>query len=172
MATGDGNTELVQRLYGGLMAKGDTAVADEVLAEDYLDHDIPGVGEGGRQELVAAVLAVRAAVPDIAPTLGPILAEGDLVAVRVEAHGSTPAPRSRPASPRPARPSPGRKSTSSAAPAIASPNTGGCSTCSASSSNSAPSPPDPVLPTSGGHRSRSAPVVWPTSIRWPPGSRM
>jgi predicted ester cyclase len=88
MTTGDGNTELVRRLYGGLMAKGDTAVADEVLADDYLDHDIPGIGEGGRQELVAAVLAVRAAFPDIAPTLGPILADGDLVAIRVEANGT------------------------------------------------------------------------------------
>jgi predicted ester cyclase len=88
MAMADGNTELARRLYGGLMAEGDTAVADEVLAEDYLDHDIPGVGEGGRKELVAAVLAVRAAFPDIAPTLGPILAEGDLVAVRVQAHGT------------------------------------------------------------------------------------
>jgi predicted ester cyclase len=83
-----GNKELVRRLYSGLMAKGDTAVAEEVLAGDYLDHDIPGVGEGGRKELVAAVLGVRAAIPDIAPTLGPMLAEDDLVAVRVEAHGS------------------------------------------------------------------------------------
>jgi predicted SnoaL-like aldol condensation-catalyzing enzyme len=88
MATGDDNTDLVRRLYGGLMAEGDTAAADEVLADDYLDHDIPGVGEGGRKELVAAVQAVRAAFPDIAPTLGPILAGGDLVAVRVEAHGT------------------------------------------------------------------------------------
>jgi predicted ester cyclase len=88
MATGAGNTELVRRLYGGLMAKGDTDVTDEVLAEDYLDHDIPGVGAGGRRELVAAVLAVRAAFPDISPTLGPILASDDLVAVRVEAHGT------------------------------------------------------------------------------------
>jgi predicted ester cyclase len=87
MTTADANKELVRRLYGGLMAKGDTAVAAEVLAEGYLDHDIPGVGEGGSQELVAVVLGVRAAFPDIAPTLGPILAEGDLVAVRVEAHG-------------------------------------------------------------------------------------
>jgi predicted ester cyclase len=83
-----GNKELVRRLYSGLMAMGDTAVAEEVLAEDYLDHDIPGVGEGGRKELVAAVLGVRAAIPDIAPTLAPMLAEDDLVAVRVEAHGS------------------------------------------------------------------------------------
>jgi predicted ester cyclase len=88
MATTGGNMELVRRLYRGLMAGGDSAVAEEVLADDYVDHDIPGVGEGGRQELVAAVLAVRDAFPDIAPTLGPILAEADLVAVRVEAHGT------------------------------------------------------------------------------------
>ena len=52
MTTTAANKELVRRLYGGLMAKGDTAVAEEVLAEDYLDHDILGVGQGGRQELV------------------------------------------------------------------------------------------------------------------------
>jgi predicted ester cyclase len=88
MATADDNKELVERLYGGLMARGNTAAADEVLADDYLDHDIPGVGEGGRHELVTAVQAVRASLPDIAPHLGPILAEGDLVAVRVEARGT------------------------------------------------------------------------------------
>jgi len=52
MTTTAANKALVRRLYGGLMAKGDTAVAEEVLAEDYLDHDILGVGQGGRQELV------------------------------------------------------------------------------------------------------------------------
>jgi predicted SnoaL-like aldol condensation-catalyzing enzyme len=56
--------------------------------DDYLDHDIPGVGEGGKPELVAAVLAVRASFPDIVPTLGPVLAEADLVAVRIQAHGT------------------------------------------------------------------------------------
>ena len=39
MTTTAANKELVRRLYGGLMAKGDTAVAEEVPAEDYLDHD-------------------------------------------------------------------------------------------------------------------------------------
>jgi predicted ester cyclase len=87
MATEDDNKELVRRLYGGLMATGDTAVADEVLADD-VDHDIPGVGEGGKRELVAAVQAVRASFPNIAPTLGPVLAEADLVAVRVQASGT------------------------------------------------------------------------------------
>ncbi len=44
--------------------------------------------QGLEDELVAAVQAVRASFPDIAPALGPILAEGDLVAVRVEARGT------------------------------------------------------------------------------------
>jgi hypothetical protein len=55
-----------------------TVTAGAVLADDYLDHDIPEVGEDGRHELVAAVQAERASFPDIAPALGPILAEGDL----------------------------------------------------------------------------------------------
>jgi predicted ester cyclase len=82
------NKDLVRRLYAGLMARGDTAVADEVVSAAYVDHDLPGIGEGGKKDLIGAVQAVRASIPDISPSLGPILAEGELVAVRVEAGGS------------------------------------------------------------------------------------
>ena len=87
-ATAETNTRLIQRLYGELMARGNTAVAMEILATDYVDHDIPGLGQGGRQELIATVQAVRASLPDVAPVLGPIVAEGDLVATRVVARGT------------------------------------------------------------------------------------
>lgn len=82
------NKELVRRLYGTLMADGDEASAREILAEDYVDHDIPGVGEGGREELISAVLAVRASFPDVKPELFEMVGEDDLVAVRVEAGGT------------------------------------------------------------------------------------
>jgi predicted ester cyclase/uncharacterized protein YndB with AHSA1/START domain len=85
----DANKELVRRLYGTLMAAGDTAAADTVLAMDYVDHDIPGhAGDGGRDELKAAVLGVRAAFPDIKPELYEMAADLDWVAVRVEASGT------------------------------------------------------------------------------------
>lgn len=87
MTTLEANKALVRRLYSTLMAQGDTAAATELLAANYHDHAIPGIGEGGPQELVGAVLAVRAAFPDITPALSEMVAEGDLVAVRVQAQG-------------------------------------------------------------------------------------
>lgn len=85
---GEGNKQLVRRLYATLHAEGDLASAREILAEDYVDHDIPGIGEGGREELIAAVQAVRASFPDVKPELFELVAEDDLVAVRVEAGGT------------------------------------------------------------------------------------
>jgi predicted ester cyclase len=86
--TQDGNKELVRRLYGGLMARGDVEAARAVLAAGYVDHDIPGLGRGGREELIQAVGAVRASFPDATPELYELVAEDDLVAVRVEASGT------------------------------------------------------------------------------------
>ena len=80
-------THLVRELYGRLMAQGDAAAGRELLAADYLDHDIPGVGPGGREALIDAVMKVRAAFPDIRPVLHETLADMDLVAVRVVAQG-------------------------------------------------------------------------------------
>jgi predicted ester cyclase len=82
------NKELVRRLYATLMAEGDTRAADEILAEDYVDHDIPGPFPGDREGLKQAVMGVRSAFPDVKPELDEIVGEGDLVAVRVEAGGT------------------------------------------------------------------------------------
>jgi predicted ester cyclase len=70
------------------MAQGDVEAAQRILADDYRDHDLPGIGEGGRTELIQVVQGVRAAFPDIQPTLYETLAEGDLVAARVIARGT------------------------------------------------------------------------------------
>ncbi len=87
--TQEANKQLVRRLYSTLMAQGDTASADEILAEEYVDHNIPGhPGDGSREELKAAVLGVRAAFPDVRPELFEMVAEDDRVSVRVEAGGT------------------------------------------------------------------------------------
>jgi steroid delta-isomerase-like uncharacterized protein len=88
MTTQETNKDLVRRLYAKLMAEGDAASARTTLSEDYVDHDIPGFGAGGRDELIQAVLAVRASFPDVKPELYELLAEDDLVAVSVEAGGA------------------------------------------------------------------------------------
>jgi predicted ester cyclase len=83
----DPNKDLVRRLYDRLMGNGDIAAAETIVAEDYLDHSLPGNVEGGRAELFGLVKAVRAAIPDIAPVVDLAVAEADLVAVRVTARG-------------------------------------------------------------------------------------
>ena len=65
----EANKTLIHRLYERLMANGDVAAADEILADGYLDHSVPGMAEAGRADLIGLVQAVRAAIPDIAPTV-------------------------------------------------------------------------------------------------------
>ncbi len=84
----DQNKDLVRRLYAVLHGGGDTAAARQILSDDYLDHDLPGIGEGGRDELFALVAGVRAAVPDVRPTVVQAVAKDDLVAARVIAEGT------------------------------------------------------------------------------------
>jgi steroid delta-isomerase-like uncharacterized protein len=82
------NKDLVHRLYNILMAHGDIDSANQILADDYIDHDLPGIGEGGKGQLIQVVQGVRASFPDITPTLYETLAEDDLVSVRVIARGT------------------------------------------------------------------------------------
>jgi predicted ester cyclase len=88
MTTLDSNKELVRRLYATLHGGGDTVAALEIVADDYLDHDLPGIGDGGRDQLFMLVAGVRAALPDVHPTVVQAVAEDDLVAARVIAEGT------------------------------------------------------------------------------------
>jgi predicted ester cyclase len=84
----EASKDLVRRLYAVLHGSGDTEAASTILAPDYLDHDLPGIGEGGRDQLFQLVAGVRSAVPDVRPTVVQAVAEDDLVAVRVVAEGT------------------------------------------------------------------------------------
>jgi predicted ester cyclase len=84
----EADKDLVRRLYAVLHGAGDTEAASSILAADYLDHDLPGIGEGGRDQLFMLVAGVRSAIPDVAPRVAQALAEGDLVAARVVAEGT------------------------------------------------------------------------------------
>jgi steroid delta-isomerase-like uncharacterized protein len=83
------NKELVRHFYEQVWNRGNTDVARQVFADDYVRHDlrttesIPG---GAGQAKIAAEF--RAAFPDLvfAPDL--IIAEGNLVAVRWTASGT------------------------------------------------------------------------------------
>ena len=85
----DENKVIVSRLYAEVMGKGNMAVADEVLAANYVDHrlpfpDLPPTRDG----LKETVSRVRAAFPDIEPVIEDMVAGDDRVAVRVTAGGT------------------------------------------------------------------------------------
>jgi predicted ester cyclase len=84
----EANKDLVRRLYAVLHGSGDTDAASTIVSPDYIDHDLPGIGDGGRDQLFMLVAGVRAAVPDVRPTVVQAVAEGDYVAARVIAEGT------------------------------------------------------------------------------------
>ncbi len=87
--TAESNKEVVSRLYAEVMGQGNMAVADEVLAVNYVDHRLPFPDlPPNREGLKETVARVRAAFPDIAPVIEDIVAGDDRVAVRVTATGT------------------------------------------------------------------------------------
>ena len=75
-----------RRYFEEVWNRGDFAVADELLARDYVDHDssYPPGPEGVRAELSM----YRSAFPDLRFTVEDVIAEGDRVATRVSAIGT------------------------------------------------------------------------------------
>ena len=80
--------------HDGLVARwiewwntGDTSIADQIYAEDYVRHadDTPGLGSGPIKQLVAIF---RAGFPDLKFTIEDTIAEGDRVVVRWTAAGT------------------------------------------------------------------------------------
>jgi steroid delta-isomerase-like uncharacterized protein len=79
----DANKQLVLRFYDELWNRGNFDVADELVADDYVRHDLrPGdapPGPAGQKEVAQRF---RAAFPDVRLELAALVAEGDLVAAR------------------------------------------------------------------------------------------
>jgi predicted ester cyclase len=94
--------ELSRRLYLEVFGAGNMSAADEILAPDCISHAAgapPRVGTDGIKKQAALL---RGMIPDIKTTLEDQLAEGDRVASRWRATGTTagmPAPSSSPGGP-------------------------------------------------------------------------
>jgi predicted ester cyclase len=90
----EANKELVRRHFEELFNRKDLAVADELMAEDYLEHAVApfGQAEPGRVNGPAAARQTTgwllAQFPDLHMTVEAIVAEGDLVAARVFTEGT------------------------------------------------------------------------------------
>lgn len=55
MSTPEAKKALIQRLYDRLMAQSDVNAAHEILADNFVDHDIPGLGEGDQEAMIQTV---------------------------------------------------------------------------------------------------------------------
>jgi predicted ester cyclase len=84
----ESSKQVIQRLYGEVMAKGNMEVADEIFSPDYVDH-MPIMATPDRDGLLKSVEAARHAFPDVRPRIIAEVAEGEWVAIAVEADGGT-----------------------------------------------------------------------------------
>jgi steroid delta-isomerase-like uncharacterized protein len=82
------NKVIVRRYIEEVWGNGDTAAEDDILAENYLDHN-PRPGQApGRAGHHQIMTTLRKAFPDLRITLDQMIAEGDTVVDRWTMHAT------------------------------------------------------------------------------------
>jgi steroid delta-isomerase-like uncharacterized protein len=76
------------RTYEELFNQGNLAVADEVIAPEFVNHEAPPGHTPGPESMRAVAGMLRTAFPDLHFTIEELIAEGDLVAGRVTMRGT------------------------------------------------------------------------------------
>ena len=83
------NKALVRRLFEEFVSKGNLSLADELIAEDFIDHNPSGPDQGPGPEGLKQVFAARwTAFPDLRVTVEDQVAEGDKVVSRTTITGT------------------------------------------------------------------------------------
>lgn len=80
------NKAIVRRLFEEVM-KGNLAVADELIAEEYAQHSVFGI-PNGREAFKQFFMAFAGAVPDAHFDVEDVIAEGDKVVIRLTVTGT------------------------------------------------------------------------------------
>lgn len=80
MSDGSG---IMQRFYQEVLVGGNVALVDELIADDFVDHEEPFPGQPpGKEGVVFYINAIRSAFPDLkVKTSEPALADGNLEAL-------------------------------------------------------------------------------------------
>ncbi len=82
------NKAIARRLIDEFINKGDLSIADELFAEDFVNHD-PGRGTTpDREGMKQFLINLRAAFPDQKLTVEDLIAEGDKVVLRFTGSGT------------------------------------------------------------------------------------
>lgn len=84
----EANKRSARRLYEEVFGLGNVDVADEILAEDAVNHGPGTPPDVGTAFIKRQAVLLRAAFPDLKVTLHEQLAEGDLVASRWNGTGT------------------------------------------------------------------------------------
>ena len=76
-----------RRFFEEIWSKGNYAIVNELIADDYFDHD-QGVAVRGPAGLIQEVSLFRKAFPDLNFAIEDVIAEGDKVVTRITATGT------------------------------------------------------------------------------------
>jgi steroid delta-isomerase-like uncharacterized protein len=83
------NKAIARRFYSEVASQGNLSLANELVAEDFVDHNPPGPDIApGREGLKQVFTAFRSAFPDMKGTLDDQVAEGDKVVSRLTFSGT------------------------------------------------------------------------------------
>ncbi len=88
MSTQDKNKDTVRQFYERVINKGDYELAPSILVPSFWDHGNPPDGPKGLEGLKQFLSMLASAFPDIRVDIEEMLAEGDLVAVRIKVSGT------------------------------------------------------------------------------------
>ncbi|WP_323174119.1 ester cyclase [Natrialba sp. PRR66] len=83
----EANKQLVRRIPEEIFAEGDLDLLDELYAEDAVERNAMGTHRG-RPAIRESYNSFLTAFPDVSQTVENIVAEGDLVAVRITSRGT------------------------------------------------------------------------------------
>jgi predicted ester cyclase len=90
----EANKELVRRHFEEIFNQKNSAVCDEIMAEDFLEHGVAPFAQSapgrvhGPQAMRATAQWLLAQFPDLHMTIEAMVAEGDTVAVRILSEGT------------------------------------------------------------------------------------
>ncbi len=82
------NKAVFRRFYEVIWNEGDLAVADEILSEDFVNHEAGDAPSTHRELYKQGVVETRTAYPDWTLVIDELVAEGDRITARWRAHGT------------------------------------------------------------------------------------